>query len=99
MVLEKIGFVDVEEAAVGAGKKARLERLFAGGERPLEIESARDPILRRAERQIDDGNRPKEAFERAARLGAAGRAQAGRRRRFAMVGTADDRAHFGQEGG
>ena len=57
MVLEQIGLVDVEEAAVGPRQQAGLERLLAPGQRPLEVERADDPVLGRAQRQVDHRHR------------------------------------------
>ena len=57
MVLEQVGLVDVEEAAIGARQQAGLERLLAPGQRPLEVEGADDPVLGRAQRQVDHRHR------------------------------------------
>ena len=39
---------------MGAGQEARLEGLHAVRQRALEVERADDPVLGRAERQVDD---------------------------------------------
>jgi len=62
MILKKIRFVDIEEAAIGLCQKPRLENLLSKGQRALEIERADDAVLGRAQRQIDDGNRPPRRF-------------------------------------
>jgi hypothetical protein len=55
VVLEQVDLVDVEKAAMRAGQQPGLEGLLAMRQRALEIERADDAILRRAERQVDDG--------------------------------------------
>ena len=55
VVVEQVGLVDVEEAAVGARQEAGFERFIAARQRALEVERAEHPIFRHAQRQIDDG--------------------------------------------
>ncbi len=57
MVLQQVDLVDIEEPAMGAGQQPRLEPLLAARQRPLQIERADDPVLGRAERQVDDRRR------------------------------------------
>ena len=57
MVLEQVDLVDVEKAAVGLREQARLEALFAVGERALEVQRADHAVFGRPERQVDDGRR------------------------------------------
>ena len=56
MVLEQIDLVDVKKAAMRLGQQAGLEMLLAPGQRLFQIQRADDPILGRAERQVDKRN-------------------------------------------
>ena len=47
MVLQQVGLVDVEEAAMRAGQQTGLERLLAAGQRALQVQRADDAILGR----------------------------------------------------
>ncbi len=62
MVLQQVDLVDIEEAAVGAGQKPRLESLLGAGQRPFDVERAGDAVLGRAERQVDDGRGASRVF-------------------------------------
>jgi hypothetical protein len=98
VVLEKIGLVDVEKAAMGAGEKAGLERLDALGQRPLEVERAHDPVLRRPERQVDDRNRDKgDLVSPAPGFGPALVTDVAGLLRSAIIGTACNHPHAGQK--
>ena len=107
MILEQIDLVDIEKAAIGARQQPRLERFLAMRQRTLQIECADDTVLGRAERQVDHRHRHLVCFEPgrllrlAARLGsrAALRALRGGIGRIALVGTADDGAHWRQQCG
>ena len=63
VILEKVHFVDVEEAPMRPRQQAGLEYLDAAGQRLLEIERADDAILRHAERQVDDRHRHRLGLE------------------------------------
>ncbi len=54
MILEQIGLVDVEEAAVGRGEQAGLEMFFAGIQRAFQIERSNHTVLCGAKRKVDD---------------------------------------------
>src|SRR5919199_660245 len=56
VIFEQVHLVYVEEAAVRAREQAGLEGSAPFGERALDVERARDAILRRVERQLDDGD-------------------------------------------
>ncbi len=100
MILEQIDLVDVQEPAVGLREQSRLERFFAARERTLQIKRADDPVLGRAQRQIDHRDRPREGLDCAAGgVGPAAHAKAGGRRWFATVRASDDGAHLGQKVG
>jgi hypothetical protein len=53
MIFEKIDFIDVEEPAIGAGQKTRLESLHAFHQSAFYIERAAHAVFGRAQRQID----------------------------------------------
>ncbi len=105
MILEQVHFVDVEEAAIGAGEQAGLEAARAVGERALEVERADDAVLGRAERKVHHrhrdpvrgARRPRGAV-RARRGGGAGfaieRAAGHRRDRRQKRGQRPDRGRF-----
>ena len=57
MILQQVHLVDVEEAAMGAGQQAGLERLDPVGQRPLQVERADHAVLGGAERQVDHRHR------------------------------------------
>ncbi len=57
VVGQEVDLVDVEDAAVGAGEQARLERVLAGQRAP-EVERADEPVERRADRQLDERRGP-----------------------------------------
>ena len=97
MVFEEVDFVDVEEAAVGAGEEAGLEGFFAAGEGALEVEGADDAVFGGAEREVDDGDFC--LFLAGAGFGAAFFAPGGWGGRVAVEAAAGDDAHGGQQGG
>ena len=98
MVLQKVHLVDVEEAAVGAGQQARLERLLAADQRALQVERADHAVLGGAERQVHDRNRRgpplRRVIARAALL-----APRGRGVRVAAVAATGVDLHRRQQGG
>ena len=57
MVFQKINFVYVEEAAIGARKQPRLERLYALFQCALDVDSSAHAVFGRAQRQINDRHR------------------------------------------
>ena len=83
VVVQQVDLVDVEEAAVGGGEQPGLEGLHAFGQRAFEVEGADEPVLGRADRQLDEPGRAA-ASRRAGGVRAVrarpGRARAGRRR-------------------
>ena len=54
--VEKVNFVDVEQAAVCGSENAWLKSSFPFLDRLLNIKRSNYPIFRRANRQIDEGN-------------------------------------------
>ena len=99
VVLQEVDLVDIEEAAVGAGQQAGLERLLALGQRPLQVERADHAVLGGAERQVDHRHRHLLGLQRLAVRHplAAGIAVIGLVRRVAAIGAADDGLHLGQQ--
>jgi hypothetical protein len=95
VILEQVGLVDVEEAAIGARHEARLERLFAAGQRPLQVEGAHDAVLSRPKWQIDHRHRHLDRLgrSRAAAQAAIDRAQRRVAHRVAMVAAAGHDPH------
>jgi hypothetical protein len=53
VVVQKVHLIHVQEAAIGASQDARLELLPARLQSNLDVESADDPILRSADRQVN----------------------------------------------
>ena len=98
MVLQKIGFVDIEKTPVRPGEETRFERLFATRQRPFQIERADDAILRRPKRQVHDRNRPQLGFQSAfPRAGLARFAKPGGRSRITVIGASGHGAHLRQQ--
>ena len=58
MVVEEVDLVDVEDAAVRLGEQPRLERPLALAQRPRDVDRARDAVLGRVQRQVDDSPPP-----------------------------------------
>ena len=58
VVVEQVDLVDVEDPAVRLGEQPRLERLLALAQRPRDVDRARDPVLGRVQRQVDDAPAP-----------------------------------------
>ena len=58
VVFEKVNFVYVEEAAVGAREQSRLESLDALSERAREVDGSAHAVFRSAEREFDDWHAP-----------------------------------------
>ena len=54
VVVEEVDLVDVEDAAVRLGEQPRLQRPLALTQRPRDVDRARDAVLGRVQRQIDD---------------------------------------------
>ena len=57
VVGEEVDLVDVQHAAVGRGEQAGPERQLAAGQRGRDVERAEQPVLGRAERQLDEAAR------------------------------------------
>ena len=57
VVVQQVDLVDVEHAAVGVGEQAGLVGAHALGQRALEVERADEPVLGRADRQLDEPGR------------------------------------------
>ncbi len=95
MVVEQVDLVDVEDAAVGRGQEARLERHHPLAQSPPDIDRAGHAVLGGVERQIDDPPRPASRGQVAAAR--ADRALCGRLRRGARERAADDDLDLGQQ--
>ena len=57
VVVQQVDLVDVEHAAVRGGQQPGLEGRDALGERALEVQRAGEPVLGRADRQLDQPGR------------------------------------------
>src|SRR5690606_11421709 len=57
VVVQQVHLVHVQDAAVRRRQQARLERLDALGEGPLDVEGPGDPVLGRADRQLHQRRR------------------------------------------
>jgi hypothetical protein len=57
MIVEQINFVDVEEAAIGAGQQSGLECLHSFNERALDVQGSAHPIFGCPKWEIDNRNR------------------------------------------
>jgi hypothetical protein len=57
VVVEQVDLVHVQDPAVRVGEQARLERLHALRERPLDVEGAHQPVLGGADGEFDHAGR------------------------------------------
>ena len=57
VVAEQVDLVDVEDAPVGRGEQAGLERAGAGAQGALEVQAADDAVLGRPDRQVHQRDR------------------------------------------
>ena len=85
VVFQQVDLIDVEEAAVGLGQEAGLERFLAPRQGLLKVEGADDAVLGGAQRQVDDGHRLRARGMLGTTAGGAGRAIGSR---VAAVGAA-----------
>ncbi|GAA3106395.1 hypothetical protein GCM10017687_17700 [Streptomyces echinatus] len=94
VVVEEVDLVDVQDPAVRVGQQARLERLHALGERPLDVERADQPVLGGADGQLDHPRGPLAAAAGLVRSVRAGRVGGGR---VAREPAAWHHGHLGQQ--
>ncbi len=98
MILQQIGFIDVQEPAMRPRQQSGLKGLFPARQCPFQIERADDAVFGGAERQVDDGNRHLRGFQGAlARASTALVAEFSRPVRIAIIAATGDDFHLGQQ--
>src|SRR6476620_5120564 len=57
MIVKEVNLVDIKKSSISTSQQARLKLFSSFGQGSLDVDSAADAVLRRSERQLNNGNR------------------------------------------